>query len=87
MGYFSNGDEGRMYEAQYCHTCRHHKPETMCAVWHAHALYNYSECNNDDSILHILIPRDEHGWNLECGMYLPQPEQDRETLSWMSESD
>jgi hypothetical protein len=54
MGYFSNGTEGEMYEEEYCSKCVHAKG---CAVWHAHMAHNYAECNKDDSILHLLIPR------------------------------
>lgn len=36
----------------------------------AHILHNYKECNNDDSILHLLIPRDKEGWNEKCLMFV-----------------
>jgi hypothetical protein len=71
MGYFSNGCEGLGYEEQYCSKCVHAPTEdTQCAVLEAHGLYNYDECNKKDSILHILIPRDEHGYNEQCKMFL-----------------
>jgi hypothetical protein len=71
MGYFSNGTEGMDYEDRYCSKCVHHKPdEGGCAVWLAHMLKNYEECNKDDSILHILIPRTKDGLgNQLCTMF------------------
>ena len=73
MGYFSNGTEGMDYEAQWCARCRHHAPdEGGCAVWLAHLLHNYEECNRPDSILHLLIPRGPQGENQPCRMFLEQ---------------
>lgn len=75
MGYFSNGSEGMDYEAQYCASCIHQDgPDgnSGCAVWIAHMLKNYDECNNEESILHMLIPRDEKGWNEKCLMHFPR---------------
>lgn len=72
MGYFSNGTEGMMYEEKYCSKCIH---GGNCAVWDAHMLRNYDECNNDKSILHLLIPRDGIH-NERCLMYVhgkPRP--------------
>ena len=66
MGYFSNGTEGECYEEQYCMKCRHHGD---CAVWDAHMLYNYDECNKEESILHLLIPR-KGIHNLKCKMFI-----------------
>jgi len=71
MGYFSNGTEGMMYEDQYCSRCIH---GDSCAVWAAHMIHNYDECNNDNSILHMLIPRTENGLgNQECRMFHEAP--------------
>lgn len=75
MGYFSNGTEGDCYEQRYCQTCIHQNgPDgrSMCAVWAAHMLKNYDECNNDESILHMLIPRDGKGHNGICSMHAPK---------------
>jgi len=72
MGYFSNGTEGMDYEARYCDRCLHQEnPDgTGCAVWLAHLLYNYDDCNNPKSILHILIPRTKDGiGNEQCSMF------------------
>jgi hypothetical protein len=76
MGYFSNGSEGMDYEARYCGRCVHQGGEDGpgCAVWEAHMLYNYAECNNKESILHVLIPRTKDGWNAQCMMFQAKPE-------------
>lgn len=73
MGYFSNGTEGMMYEEQYCMKCVHLKGDG-CPVLYAHELYNYNECNNKGSILHILIPRDDQGDNEQCKMFIGRVE-------------
>ena len=78
MGYFSNGSEGMDYEAQYCDKCSHQNGpdgKSGCAVWLAHMLKNYEECNNEDSILHLLISRTKTG-NGACLMFNP----DRATI-------
>jgi len=71
MGYFPNGTSGMMYEEEFCSRCVHYGNEgTSCAVLDAHILFNYDECNKEDSILHILIPRGKDGFNEECRMFL-----------------
>lgn len=82
MGYFSNGTEGECYEEQYCSRCVHQKiDDGGCAVWFAHLMANYDECNNPDSILHMLIPRRKNGvGNEQCAMFhedvsKPHPDQ------------
>ena len=57
MGYFSNGIEGDSYYEHYCSRCLHDKDDS-CPVWNAHMIHNYKECNNEESILHMLIPRE-----------------------------
>lgn len=71
MGYFSNGEEGLAYEAKYCSKCIHYGDDEGpgCPIWLAHLLYNYDECNNEGSILHILIPR-KGVENLQCRMFV-----------------
>jgi len=70
MGYFSNGTEGEMYQNRWCDNCIHNK-EDNCRVWFAHQLYNYDECNNDKSILPLLIPRTKDGLdNEQCLMFV-----------------
>jgi hypothetical protein len=82
MGYFSNGSAGMDYEARFCDRCVHQNGKdgkSGCAVMLAHNLNNYKECNNEESILHLLIPRDSEGWNQECQMFLegdaPSPDE------------
>lgn len=71
MGYFSNGTEGMMYEDQYCSKCQH---QGDCAVWDAHMIFNYDECNKKDSLLHFFIPRDGIR-NERCKMFIELKEQ------------
>lgn len=71
MGYFPNGTSAEVYEEQYCRRCIHQlgpNGDSGCAVMLAHLLHNYAECNKDDSILHILIPRDGIE-NRQCAMF------------------
>lgn len=58
MGYFANGTEGDMYFAEWCHHCVHWSDEHGCPCWLIHLQMNYEECNNEDSVLHKMIPRD-----------------------------
>ena len=37
----------------------------------AHLTSNYKECNNEQSILHMLIPRGKDGENQKCLMFYP----------------
>jgi len=71
MGYFPNGTAGMDYEERYCLRCVHQKlDDGGCAVWFAHMLKNYSECNDANSILHILIPfGDDRLSNEQCRMF------------------
>lgn len=74
MGYFSNSSESCSYESYYCDRCQHQGPPDGpgCAVWLAHMLYNYQECNHEKSILHLLIPRTEDKLdNKQCAMFRP----------------
>ena len=78
MGYFSNGTEGMLYEDDFCSRCVHQKPDDGgCAVWLAHMLYNYRDCNDENSILHLLIPRSKDKLsNEKCTMWTPLPERE-----------
>ena len=73
MGYFSNGSEGDSYESAVCSNCAHQNGpdgKSGCAVWLAHMLHNYDECNKEDSILHLLIPITKDGLrNEDCTMF------------------
>lgn len=76
MGYFPNGSSQMDYEQVYCSTCAH---QEGCAVMNAHFLRGYDECNNDESILHMLIPQTEDGLsNKKCLMHLPSPPTEKE---------
>lgn len=72
MGYFSNGAEGMDYEETWCRRCVHYGPEEGpgCPIWLAHLIHNYDDANNDDSILHLLIPRAADGGNEQCAMFV-----------------
>jgi hypothetical protein len=79
MGYFSNGTEGACYEEEYCDRCVHRNGsdgDGMCPVWAAHLLHNYDECDNEDSILHMLIPRTEDGVNEKCLMFIEDSQRE-----------
>lgn len=70
MGCFSNSSEGMSYESAYCDQCVHNFEEYGCPCLDAHHFWNYDECNNKDSILHKMIPRDEDGENQQCIFYV-----------------
>lgn len=71
MGYFSNGTEGGDYFETYCARCIHNDETDGCPVWDAHLIYNYRDCNEPTSILHMLIPRSENGlFNEKCLMFV-----------------
>lgn len=76
VGYFSNGTEARAYEEEWCSRCIHAPTEEIgsgCAVWGAHLLYNYDECDNENSILHYFIPLSKSGLgNEKCRMFKPK---------------
>jgi len=40
-----------------------------CPIWAAHVMRNYEECNDKNSILHMLIPMDGL-WNGKCKMFV-----------------
>ena len=71
MGYFSNGTEGEIYQAEYCEQCIHQGQNLMegCAVWDLHLFYNYDKDDKVPKLLNRLIPRDKDGRNLKCLMY------------------
>lgn len=70
MGYFSNGEEGRWYKAEYCDRCIHGDNHD-CVVWFAHLLHNSKDCDNENSILHLLIPISSNGLtNEQCKMFI-----------------
>ncbi len=69
MAYFSTNTECINYQSEFCSKCWHQKPtDGACAVWSAQMLHNN---DSEDSILHILIPR--NGTNNEpCKMFVPK---------------
>lgn len=70
MAYFSNGTEGALYFEAYCARCIHDKNED-CPIWAAHLLYSYRDCNDESSILHMLIPRSADGLSNEaCKLFV-----------------
>jgi len=76
MGHFSTGAEGWSYEEEYCDRCIHQGAVygPSCAVWLAHLQYNYQDCNDPESILHILIPLTKDGENKQCTMFVEKPD-------------
>lgn len=76
MGYFANGTEGDMFEAQNCNKCVHEDDEKGCPVMLAHLLYSYELCNAKDHpgkhMLDMLIPR-KGAWNERCAMFHERP--------------
>lgn len=71
MAYFSNGTEGAIYEEHYCSRCQHYRGMDGCPILSAHMLYNYRDCNDETSILHILIPRSKDKLsNEQCAMFI-----------------
>lgn len=83
MGYFSNGTEGDCYFAKYCERCVHmpkNHDEGGCMVWFLHLMHNYDECNKDDSMLDVLIPRSKDGiGNDQCTMFYERPQSNGES--------
>lgn len=74
MAYFPNGTAGEIWEDDHCNNCLHQfGPDngSGCAVWLAHLLHNYDECNKENSILDIFIPRSKDGLgNGDCQMFV-----------------
>ena len=79
MGYFSNGEEGNIFEEQYCDRCVHLPEASMCPVMDLHLMWNYDACNepNDQPDCHprgytlnLLIPMSDDGLhNKACRMF------------------
>jgi len=79
MGYFSNGTQGRDYEAAYCEKRVNYRDNGSgslgCPIMDAHAFANYDQHSPEEKnlklVLSLLIPRDNKGDNEECAMFLP----------------
>ena len=80
MGYFPNGSAGDYYENKYCDHCAHNHIEYGCPCLDSHIMWNYEECNNDNSILHKMIPRDKHGNNIQCRFFAKKGENGKPTV-------
>lgn len=84
MAYFSNGEEGMIYEAQFCGRCIHMDRDCGCPILTLHSLWNYDAANGDKAqvgsaemakytTLNILIPRSSDGLtNEQCKMFVPK---------------
>jgi len=73
MGYFSNGNEGTTYQAQFCDKCVNYRDKNDgrgpgCPIWDAHLLWNYQQ-EDKKEVLDFFIPRDGL-YNAECTMFL-----------------
>ena len=92
MAYWSNGTEHEAWASKNCHVCKHwydvdpeapgYDSKNNCPIEYAHLLFNYDECNNENSILDIFIPRTKDGLgNEQCTFFIKQePEID---LDWL----
>ncbi len=68
MARFSNGEEGRDYEARWCDRCVHRgQVLQMCPVWEVHRDHNYTADFRD--LLDTLIPMVD-GFPGECRMFV-----------------
>lgn len=84
MAYFSNGEEGMIYEDTYCAKCVHrpdYDNQVDCPILTLHSLWNYDAANGElaqvgsaelakYTALNILIPRSsDHLTNEQCKMF------------------
>lgn len=69
MAYFANGTEAMIFEEQFCSRCVHGDD---CPIMLLHMIHNYDECNNPNSMLHVLIPR-KGAFNGDCSMFYERP--------------
>jgi hypothetical protein len=77
MGAFLTETEIGRYFGLFCAHCIHggDRASTQeCTVWDVHMTYPLREVDDPRSILHVLIPRDEQGNNLQCRLFVPRPE-------------
>ena len=71
MGYFANGTEGDLYQAQWCERCVHYD-NNDCPVWNLHLIWNTKARFDQDKELALdyFIPRTPDGLeNLKCRMF------------------
>jgi hypothetical protein len=82
MGYFSNSTDGTAYKGKWCANCAHF--DDPCMVWGIHMMKNYEECNNEYSILHLLIPRSKDKLsNEKCTMFIKTSQKPREEAPYI----
>jgi excisionase family DNA binding protein len=76
MGYFSNGEEGMRFEADYCERCANLKIAGWCPILQLHSLWNYDQHGETEiakakkQALELFIPRDRDGLNQECKFFI-----------------
>ena len=58
MAYFANGTEGQIFYDRFCCRCKRDADQD-CPVWLVHILYNSDGANNENSLLHKMIPEDQ----------------------------
>jgi len=76
MGYFPNGTSHEIWAQENCNKC--FLGGRQCPIELAHLLYNYEQCKDEKSILHLLIPMTEDGLcNESCGCFIDR--------SWVKE--
>lgn len=70
MGYFSNGEEGERYQAEYCERCLHDVNQD-CPILLIHLLFNYDQHRDENlkTVLDAFIPWDGI-YNGECKMFI-----------------
>lgn len=74
MGFFSNGDEGRIYQEIYCSKCINWKEDEFghgCPIWDLHLNHSYELCNSRSlakRMLDYLIPKGTC-FNGQCRMF------------------
>jgi len=74
MGYFSNGEEGNIYQETYCLRCVHWNDEhEYCPVWALQMDYNGDPVTKD--LLDELIPPTRDGCsNEQCRLFYERRE-------------
>jgi hypothetical protein len=70
MGHFANQAEFGIYRIRFCSNCIHLEGG-LCPVLVAH-MNDANDGSRLESILNLLIPRDEQGHNLQCRMFVPR---------------
>ena len=66
MAYFANRTEFEGYWDKYCGVCDRWQEVIGCVVWQMQERHNEDEYTKPDSLLHRMIPMDEHGAAEQC---------------------